>query len=141
MDVRHPSAEDLSRVPLLSGLTEEEREELAARFEIEEVDTGRRLVAEGRAGYSFYVIDRGRASVAHDGTPVREIGPGDSFGEIAILGHGRRTATVTAVEPVVAWKLFGTHFRTLQAERPDVATALETAMHDKLAEDSQSAGG
>ena len=113
---------------------------LAGHLEIEAFDAGRRLVAEGRVGYSFYVIDSGRVEVSHDGAPVREMGPGDYFGEIAILGEGRRTATVTAVEPVVAWSLFGTHFRTLQAERPDVADALEAAMRERLAHDSGATG-
>lgn len=139
MDQRHPSAEDLSRSPLLSGLTDEAREVLAERLEIEEFDAGRRLVTEGRVGYSFYLIDEGTVSVEHDGRSVRRLGPGDYFGEIAILGEGRRTATVTAVEPVVAWTMFGTHFRSLQAERPDVAAALEEAMGERLAHDSGAA--
>ena len=58
------------------------------------------------------------------------------FGEIAILGEGRRTATVTATEPVVVWTMFGTLFRDLQATRPDVAAALEAAMAERLAHDA-----
>jgi CRP-like cAMP-binding protein len=130
-----PTADDLARIPLLAGLTDEARGVLAERFEVEEFDAGRQLVTEGRAGYSFYLLDSGAVSVTHEGREVRTLGPGDFFGEIAILGEGRRTATVTATEPGVAWSLFGTSFRALQAERPDVADALEAAMTERLAAD------
>jgi CRP-like cAMP-binding protein len=109
------------------------RAELARRFEVEEFGPGHKLVSEGVAGYAFYVIDRGRVSVTHADVELRTLGPGDFFGEISILGDGRRTATVTALEPVVVWTLFGTVFRVLQMNRPDVADALEAAMKDRLA--------
>jgi CRP-like cAMP-binding protein len=131
----HPTADDLARVPLFSDLTDDVRQVLADRFEIEEFDAGRQLVTEGRAGYSFYLLARGTVSVTHEGREVRTLSAGDFFGEIAILGEGRRTATVTATEPGVVWSLFGTSFRALQAERPDVAEALETAMTERLAAD------
>jgi CRP-like cAMP-binding protein len=131
----HPTADDLARVPLLAHLTDDARQVLADRFEVEEFDTGRQLVTEGRAGYSFYLLHRGKVSVTHEGRVVRTLSAGDFFGEIAILGEGRRTATVTATEPGAAWSLFGTSFRTLQAERPDVADALQSAMTERLSAD------
>ena len=129
----HPAADDLARIPLLSGLPEEALDVLAERFDTERFDAGHRFVAEGRAGYAFYVIDRGRASVTQDGREIRSLGPGDFFGEIAIMGTGRRTATVTATEPGEVWTLFGTSFREMQSARPDVAEALSAAMADRLA--------
>jgi CRP-like cAMP-binding protein len=131
----HPTADDLARVPLLAHLTDDARQVLADRFEVEEFDAGRQLVTEGRAGYSFYLLDRGKVSVTHEGREVRTLSAGDFFGEIAILGEGRRTATVTATEAGVVWSLFGTSFRSLQAERPDVAEALQSAMSERLAAD------
>ncbi len=102
-----------------------------------ELATAARTVAQAayvwNSGYSFYLLDPGSVSVKHEGREVRTLG--DFFGEIAILGEGRRTATVTAIEPGVAWSLFGTSFRTLQAERPDVADALQSAMTQRLAAD------
>lgn len=91
------------------------------------------MVTEGQAGYAFYVLESGKATVTRDGDELRTLEPGDFFGEIAILGGGRRTATVTATEPVVAWVMFGTTFRTLQMARPDVAEALQDAMRQRLA--------
>ena len=138
MDDRHPTGSNLVEVPLLADLSDEARDVLARRFHVEEVEPGSKLVTEGRPGYTFYVIAEGHVSVEHEGSSVRQLGPGDHVGEIAILGKGRRTATVVATEPVVAWTLFGTDFRVLQAERPDVAEALEQAMSQRLADDAAS---
>ena len=130
----HPTPAQLARVPLLADLTPTELATLADRFEVESFDSGRAILAEGRPGYAFYVLAEGTADVSVDGTLLRTIGPGDHFGEIAILDDsGRRTATVVATEPVVAWSLFGTSFRVLQIEHPHVAEALEQAMRERLA--------
>jgi CRP-like cAMP-binding protein len=134
---QHPTAEDLAGVPLLAGLAAGTREVLAGRFEVQEFGVGQRLVAEGRSGYSFYVLASGQASVEQDGRTLRTLRSGDFFGEIAILGSGRRTATVTSTQPGAAWTLVGTHFRELQAEHPDVALALQQAMTDRLAADGR----
>jgi CRP-like cAMP-binding protein len=128
----HPSVEDLQQVPLLADLSDTERSALSELFDIMEYDAGRTLVGEGRAGYAFYVINRGRVAVTHEGERLRELGPGDFFGEIAILGKRRRTATVTATEPVVVWVLLGSAFEELQSSRPEVAAALQEAMRHRL---------
>ncbi len=128
----HPSVEDLQQVPLLADLSDAERSALSELFDIMEYDAGRTLVGEGRAGYAFYVINRGRVAVTHDGEQLRELGPGDFFGEIAILGKRRRTATVTATEPVAVWVLLGSAFEELQSTRPEVAAALQEAMRHRL---------
>ena len=129
---RHPSADDLARVPLLAELPQETREVLAGRFEVQDFGVGQRLVAEGRRAFSFYVLAVGEVSVEQDGRSVRTLGPGDFFGEIAILGSERRTATVSATRPGTAWTLLGTHFHELREQRPDVAEALERAMRNRL---------
>jgi CRP-like cAMP-binding protein len=129
----HPAPPELQRVPLFADLDAEAAQVLAARFDVEQYDTGRRVVLEGSAGYAFYVLAEGHASVSQEGEELRALGPGDFFGEIAILGGGRRTATVTATEPVVAWKMFGTAFREMEQARPDVAAALQDAMRRRLA--------
>ena len=129
----HPSPDDLLRSPLLAGLSPATREALAARLEVEDFVPGSRIIAEGRPGYSFHVIDQGTARVTQDDRELRLLGPGDFFGEISILGAGRRTASVVAVDALVVWTLFGTEFRVLQTTQPEVAAALEAAMRDRLA--------
>ena len=130
----HVSAADLAAVPLFADLPDSFLSAIAERFEVERHQPGHTIVAEGRAGYSFYVLAASTATVTRDGQVLRTLGVGDFFGEIAILGpQGRRTATVTADDDVVVWELFGTSFRTLQMESPDVAQALEQAMRARLA--------
>jgi CRP-like cAMP-binding protein len=130
-----PTPADLAKVPLLSGLSDGARAALAERFEVEEFAAGAAVVTEGRPGYAFYVIAEGLAGVLHDGRHLRELGPGDYFGEISIMGDGRRTASVVAATPLVVWVLFGTVFRALQSSDPEVAAALHEAMEARLASD------
>ena len=127
-----PTADDLTQVPLLAKLSDDDRAALAPRFEVEERSPGSRLVTQGTSGYAFYVLAEGRAMVEQDGRTLREIGPGDHFGEFAIIGDGRRTATVTALTPVVLWALFGTVFRALEASHPELADALRQVMTERL---------
>ena len=128
-----PTAAGLAEVPLLSALPQEMLETLATRFEEEEHAPGHPIVTEGRPGYAFYVVRSGSLSVTQDGRLLRTLGAGDFFGEISILGDGVRTATVTADTAAEVWVLFGTSFRVLQSQRPDVAAALESAMDERLA--------
>ncbi len=115
------TADDLAVLPLFEQLGEEERKAIAPWFEVQATSPGVRLTGEGASGYSFYVISDGTASVTIDGVEVNALGPGDFFGELAILGDGRRTATVTTTTPTRLLVLFGTEFRQLQQERPELA--------------------
>ena len=65
---------------------------------------------------------------------MREIGPGDFFGEKAILGEGRRRGTVVATSPLTVLAIFGTEFRRLEAELPELGERIRTEMQRRLAE-------
>jgi CRP-like cAMP-binding protein len=127
-------AADLEGIPLFAALSEEERVALAPWFQSATVSPGMALVTEGAAGYSFYVLVDGAAVVTLDGEEVATYSPGDFFGEMAILGKGRRYATVTTTEPSRVLSMFGTEFRRLQQEQPDVAARLEEAMRKRAFE-------
>lgn len=127
-----PSAAELVRIPLFESLSESDLEELAPSFESRSASAGTRLVGEGAAGYSFFALAEGDASVTVDGAEVAALGPGDCFGEIAILDGGFRTATVTATTPVRVYVMFGTEFRRLQQDRPEIASQLEALMRSRL---------
>jgi voltage-gated potassium channel len=122
------AAEDLAGVPLFGDLEPDERDALSSWFEIQEVSAGVRLTGEGASGYSFFVLREGTATVTIDGNEVRALEPGDFFGELAILGDGRRTATVTTASPVRVLVLFGTEFRQLQQEYPELAAQIESQL-------------
>jgi CRP-like cAMP-binding protein len=126
-------ASDLSGLELFAGLDDGELAQLADSFEVRTVSPGVELVSEGASGYSFYVLLEGCADVTADGGAVATCRPGDFFGEIAILGDSRRTATVKTTEPSRVLVMFGTEFRRLQESQPGIAARLEDAMRKRIA--------
>jgi CRP-like cAMP-binding protein len=128
------TADDLTGIPLFDSLSDDELEQLASWFAVKRVSEGVRLASEGAAGYSFYVVVEGSAVVTAEDETVATYGPGDFFGEIAILGDGRRTATVTTTSPARLLVLFGTEFRGMQQAQPEIAARLEAAMRQRQEE-------
>jgi CRP-like cAMP-binding protein len=124
------TADDLAGIPLFERLEEEERASIAPWFEVQDVSPGVNLTGEGASGYSFFVLRNGRATVTINGIEVRTLGAGDFFGELAILGDGRRTATVTTDSPSQVLILFGTEFRRLQQEFPETAGRIESTLRE-----------
>jgi cAMP-dependent protein kinase regulator len=128
-----PSAEALGAVPLFASMPEHARQRLAGLLEIEHHGAGHVIVRQGQSGYAFYVVADGAVVVTQDDAVLRELGRGDYFGELAIVGDGGRTAAVTAATDVVLWALFGTHFRELQMSEPAVAAELQDAVTQRWA--------
>jgi CRP-like cAMP-binding protein len=124
------AADDLAGIPLFDTLEPDERAAIAPWFELEDVSPGMKLTGEGASGYSFYVLREGAATVTIDDIEVRTLGPGDFFGELALLGDGRRTATVTTATPSRVLVLFGTEFRQLQQECPEIAARIESGLRE-----------
>ena len=128
---------DLTGVPLFEPLSSDELAELANWFDVRTAPEGMSLAGEGDSGYSFYVILEGEVLVTVDGATVATLGPGDFFGEMAILGGGRRNATVTTTTPSRLLVMFGTDFRRLQQEHPEIAARLEDVTQKRQEELSQ----
>jgi CRP-like cAMP-binding protein len=126
-----PDPARLNSLPLFESLTLEQCQDLAALTEEREVDAGQRLTPEGSTGYTFFVIEEGTADVFHEETFIRTMGPGDHFGELAILGDGRRTATVVSTSPMKLVAIFGTVYRQIEAEMPDVAKRIEEVVRTR----------
>jgi len=122
--------DDLAGIPLFDNLGPDEREAIAPWFELKDVSPGVNLTGEGASGYSFFVLRDGEATVTIDGAEVRTLGVGDFFGELALLGDGRRTATVTTTSRAHVLVLFGTEFRRLQQEHPELATQIEANLRE-----------
>lgn len=127
-----PDPNTLAALPLFSSLTREQLATVAAWSELRTLRPGERAVGEGASGYCFFVVQDGAAVVTQDSKELGRLGPGDFFGELAILGDGRRTATVTAVEPTTVLVFFGTEFRRLEAELPNVAAEIKEALAERL---------
>jgi CRP-like cAMP-binding protein len=131
------SAERLQTVPLFSMLSGDELAALSSHFEERQVLPGTRLTTEGASGYTFFVIERGAVEVERDGTVVNTLGPGDFFGETAILSGERRNASITATSEVDLLVLFGTEFRILERDWPGVAAKIAEKMAERSALASQ----
>ena len=96
-----PVTADLLRaVPLFAGMTDRSLEAIATVAADVAFEEGDDLVRQGDAGTAFFIIVSGRARVDRDGSTIRELGPGDFLGEIALIDGSPRTATVTALEPI-----------------------------------------
>ncbi|MDH3704592.1 MAG: cyclic nucleotide-binding domain-containing protein [Acidimicrobiia bacterium] len=95
------------------------------------VRAGRTLIAEGSVGREFFVIAEGRAEVRRDGEVMNELGPGDYFGELALLGEARRTASVVAVTDMQVMVANPREFRALLEISPRFARSLEQTVTDR----------
>ncbi len=122
-----PSPEELGSLSLFAGLGPAELDQLASWFEVERRDVGASLTRQGASGYAFFLIREGTASVIRDDEEIRQLGPGDFFGELSIIGDGHRTATVKATSPVTLWSMFGTEFRSVERQFPELAERIRTA--------------
>jgi CRP-like cAMP-binding protein len=129
-------AEELASIPLFDSLEESELQKLAPMFSSRTADEGARLCGEGASGYSFFILTEGSAVVTADGATLGDLGPGDFFGEIAMLTGSRRSATVTATSPAQLLVMFGSDFRHLEQTQPEIATRIEAAMRRRLGTDA-----
>jgi CRP-like cAMP-binding protein len=110
----------LRDVPLFAGLGKHELEEVSRLADEIDVAAGQVLARQGDIGHEFFVIEAGKAEVVRDGERVAELAAGDFFGEIALITDERRTATVTASEPMTVIVMTGQSFRGLKLSHPQV---------------------
>ena len=83
--------------------------------------------------HALYGIERGTAEVTRDGEVVRTLGPGDVFGEVAVLASGRRTATVTATSAMTLIAVFKRDVWRLEQHSPEAAERLRALVEERLA--------
>ena len=122
----------LESVPLFAGLGKKERRVLATRTDRIDCPEGKRLAREGAFAYEFFVITEGTVEVTHGSEHVADLGPGDFFGEIGVLGSVRRNATVTATSPIEVIVMTDSALRALNREEPEVAQRLKKAIEERL---------
>jgi len=117
--------DELRQVPLFSGLSQRQLKQLARGFKEREFRPGTSMVRQGEmSGVGFFVITGGEASVSVDGMEVARLGPGDHFGELALISEQVRSATVTAEGPLQCLVMAFWDFRRFAKENPDVTWKL-----------------
>ena len=128
------TVELLRKVPLFSDLKSKELEQIARAMNERTVEAGDTLAVEGKGATGFFVIESGTAKVTVDGAERRLLGPGDYFGEIALIDGGLRTATITAVSAGRAHGLTPWLFRPLLEANAAIAWPLLEAMAARVRE-------
>jgi len=122
----------LGKVPLFAGLDAREREQIARSMVERRFAAGDTITQEGAGGVGFFVVEDGQAEVAVGGEPRGTLGPGDYFGEIALLNDSARTATIVATTDMTCHGMTSWEFRPLVESNSEIAWKLLTAMADKL---------
>ena len=112
----------LHGIPLFSRLDRHHLERLGMLTEEVDVPAGKVLIRQGDSGDDLMVIASGQVGVERDGARINQLGPGDFFGEIALIERGPRTATVTAEAPTTVLVVNHRDFHALMEEFPDVAS-------------------
>lgn len=125
----------LAAIPLFAGLDDADLEAIASAASPVEVTEGQTLAAEGDFGHALYAVESGTAEVTVDGSKLRTLGPGDVFGEIAVLASGRRTASVVATSPMRLIALFKPAVWALERRAPQAAERLRALIAERRAAD------
>ena len=121
----------LERVPIFQGLDQRELEQIAASMKDRTFRAGDTVTAEGRGGIGFFVIEDGEARVTIGGKERRRLGPGDYFGEVALLTDSPRTATITAETDLRCYGMTSWDFKPLVESHSSIAWKLLQAMAKK----------
>jgi CRP-like cAMP-binding protein len=124
--------ESLKSVPIFAGVRDKELGRLAKVMRESRFNEGDAITTEGRSGVGFFLIEEGNATVSLRGEIVRTLGPGDHFGEIALIDEGPRSATVTATTDLQCRGLAAWEFKSFVQEHPEVAWPLLETLASRL---------
>ena len=124
--------EAIAGVPSFADLEHGELEQVARLFKQRSFATGETVAKEGSGGAAFYLIESGEANVSVAGEPRGTLGPGDYFGEIALIDEGARSATITATSDLVCYGLTHWDFRPLVENNAAVCFRLLQFMVQRL---------
>ena len=126
------SVDMLKRVPLFVGLDDRELQEIAMSMRERRFKAGDTVTQEGAGGVGFFVVQEGQAEVQVGGQTRGSVGPGDYFGEIALINESPRTATLIASTDMLCYGMTPWDFRPLVESNSTIAWKLLTAMAEKM---------
>jgi len=116
--------EALRQVPLFDNLDEKDLDQLARQMHERRFPEGAEVTTEGATGAGFFVIAEGNADVSIGGEHRTTLGPGDHFGEVALIDDGVRSASIRAATDLLCYGLTPWEFRPFVEDHPQVAWAL-----------------
>jgi CRP/FNR family cyclic AMP-dependent transcriptional regulator len=128
------SAENLQKVPLFKDLSSRDLKQLAGAMNERTYAAGREITTEGESGLGFFVVADGTATVTIDGKTRRQLGPGDHFGEMALIDGGARSAQVTAETDLTCYGMTAWNFKPFLKDHPDLVWALLQTLVTRLRE-------
>jgi len=130
---RNEKVELIKHTPLFASCSKRQLQLIAQLADEIDLREGKEMTREGSRGREFFVLLQGEAEVTRDGRTINELGPGDFFGEIALVSDSPRTATVTATSPVRTLVITGTSFKRLMSEQPEIQRKVLLALAERLA--------
>jgi CRP/FNR family cyclic AMP-dependent transcriptional regulator len=130
-------ADTLGGVPLFQGVKPKELKKLAGRMQERTFNEGDAITTEGKSGVGFFVIEEGNATVSIDGQIIRTLGPGEYFGEIALIDSGPRSATIVATTDLSCHGMTAWEFRPFVEQHPEVAWPMLETLASRLREAEQ----
>jgi CRP-like cAMP-binding protein len=122
----------LDQIPAFAKLTAGQRAQIAGCMREVDVAAGEELTRQGDWGYQVFVVESGQAEVRKNGELVMTLGPGEVFGEIALVATGTRQATVVATSPMRLAGLFVQDYQRLTRGIPALDDCLRETMHEHL---------
>ena len=122
----------LRSVPLFAELDDKHLDQLADEFSKRTFSSGDTIATEGEGGRTFFVIEDGHATVSINGRDVGALGPGDSFGEIALIDREPRSASITAATDMTAYMLPIWSFRPIVESSPEMLWTLLEGLAGRL---------
>jgi CRP-like cAMP-binding protein len=123
---------EIAAIPLFAGLSKDDQKIVAQYADEVDVSDGTKLAQEGKLAYEFFAIQDGTAEVTQGGTAIAQLGPGDFFGEIGLLGGERRMASVTATSPMRLVVLTGSQLRAIESRMAPLGERIRAAMAARL---------
>ena len=121
-------AERLKQLPLFADLPHKQLVRVASWADEIDLPAGKPLIQQGAFPHEFFLITEGTAQVLHDDRHIADLGPGDFFGEIALVEHQRRTASVVASTPIRVVVMAAREFDAMDRELPEVAERIRQEM-------------
>jgi CRP/FNR family transcriptional regulator, cyclic AMP receptor protein len=132
---RNQKVELIRHAPLFAHVSKRQLEQIAQIADEIDLREGKEMTKQGSRGREFFVLLEGNADVKKNGRRINRLGPGDFFGEIALVSDTPRTASVIATSPVRALVITDRSFKRLMSDSPEIQERVLSALAARLAPD------